>query len=113
MQTKLKQFFKNNYWHISDTLMDGINYERIVDTFTNNYRGKMLHYKQIGYIRCDKKNLILQLDKPINRKLGCPVVRVDATIFNSKFGNSYGMDFIRDTLTNNERKIFENWQKND
>ena len=107
-----QQYLVHHYYYIADTMMEQINYQRIVDTFSGSYEGKLYHFQHTGYMRCDKKEVILEIDKPLNRKLGCPVVRIDMRTLNTMYGISTRIEFLSDTLTTLERKIFAAWEKN-
>lgn len=67
----------------------------------------------IAYLRCDKTGTILQFHKRLSYKLGCPIVRIDFQVSpKNPTPLSYEINFLRDSLTEEEKKIFNIWKKN-
>ncbi len=96
-----------SYQFISDTVINEILFKRvklIQKSGLNITTG-------IGYLRCDKKGTMFQDDREFSTKVGCPLVRVDAT--SKKYGSlSHRIDFLRDSLTPEELKVFAAWERN-
>lgn len=67
----------------------------------------------VSYQRCDRKGSVFQFDKNLGKKLGCPITRIDfLPSLENPMPISSTIDFIKDNLTNDERKIFNSWEKN-
>ena len=105
---------------ISDTIIDGVVYKRVMSSKTvevkNPEEQKILGEKQlqtsIGYLRCDLKSSIYSIDRGVEKKMGCPVIRVDQI---SPTNNSWiitEIEFLPNKLTSNEIKVFDAWEKN-
>jgi len=94
---------------LGDTLIDNILYKR--DQFPIISNGSLVTI--IAYQRCDKKGTIFQFDTLLSNKLRCPVTRID---FLPSRENprpiSPEIHFLRDSLTKEELKIFDAWEKN-
>lgn len=94
---------------IPDTVIDGITYKRV----RFNIRAKDSLSPVIGYMRCDKKGTMFQMDNNLSRKLGCPLVRTDFLASpENPIANSAEIVFLRDSLTKEEQKVFDAWKKN-
>lgn len=92
---------------LSDTVVDKVNYKRI------SFSTKMgLHNSvSIGFFRCDKKSTMFKFDKSYSDKLGCPCVKVYDYPKQGR-GMSREINFLSDTLSENELKVFAAWEKN-
>lgn len=94
---------------LSDTTIDQVNYKRIKLTMT---MGDHLLFI-VCYQRCDKKGTIFDHDPDLSKITGCPTVKV--FIFSPEkkdIPNSSETNFLTDTLTNEELKVFAAWERN-
>ena len=100
---------------ISDTTIDGTIFKRY--RFTNSHKKDLIELKDIvvGYLDCKKKGTMFQIDKRFSEKRGCPLVRTD-NFFDGPPGpfskTSARMEFLSDSLTPEEAKVFDVWEKN-
>ena len=94
---------------VDDTIMSEIRYKRVK---FNTQKGKNV-YISIGYFRCDKIGSMFKFDYSYSDKMGCPLVKIDE--FPVTKGNRMGaeIDFISDTLSEKELKVFDSWEKNE
>jgi hypothetical protein len=94
---------------LTDTLIDKVAYRRVQLPIISN--GFLVTI--IAYQRCDRKGSIFQFDKNLGKKLGCPVMRIDDLPSPEyPIPISSEINFLRDSLTKEEIKIFEAWKKN-
>lgn len=118
--SKASIFSLENLEKISDTTINGIIYKRIksfkIVEIQNPEEQKLLGKQQmiiqVGYLRCDLKNSVFSLDKPLHEKFGCPIVRFDQI---SPSNNSWIIterEFLPNKLTPEELKVFEAWERN-
>ena len=98
---------------LSDTLIDNIVYKRIqvIKEPDSTQQNKKIW---IGYLNCDRKNTLFMFDKSLSKTTGCPIVRFDEQplpefVFRPV---SAQIEFISDTLSNDELKVFNAWEKN-
>jgi len=95
---------------LNDTVIDNISYKR----FRFNFSRDDLHksYK-IGYYRCDKKGRQFSLEKQFSEKLNCTMMKfVEFRVDNSNPTASLEIEFLSDSLTADEHKVFDAWEKN-
>jgi hypothetical protein len=95
---------------LSDTVIDNITYKRTKFSFAWHDPQKNF---LIGYLRCDGKGDMFSLEKAYSRKFNCAMVKY----FSYKFGMarpyaSKEVYYISDTLTKEELKVFEAWERN-
>lgn len=94
---------------LTDTVIDKVAYKRVELPIISN--GFLVTI--IAYQRCDRKGSIFQFDKNLGKKLGCPVMRIDDLPSPEyPIPISSEINFLRDSLTKEEIKIFEAWKKN-
>lgn len=96
-----------SYQPLRDTIIEGIEYKRM--NLLQSLRVNQ-SVSTIGYFRCDKKGTIFQFDKTFSDKIGCPLVRVDETLV-QKGSLSRRINFLRNSLTPQEFKVFAAWEK--
>lgn len=99
--------------NLPDTTINKIIYKRVkmINTI-NSEKGKWRHIK-IGYFRCDKRGTIFQYDKRLSEKIGCPMVMYhDLPDPHNKYSSLYQIEFVTDTLTPEELKVFAAWERN-
>lgn len=94
--------------NLKDTTIKNINYGRIRLNKTSN--GNNVYF--ILYYRCNKKETLIKLFKPLSDSIGCPIVRDDTFIKNQLF-MTRELEFFSDKLSNEELKIFDAWKKNE
>jgi hypothetical protein len=102
----VKKFDYDESKKITDTIIDGINYERYRYRKVNN--GKTIDF--ILYASCEIKDLPVQYFKPFRKEISCPIVRQD-TYFEGRLTGINRFQSISDTLTNEEEKVFQSWRK--
>lgn len=101
-----------NLAFIPDTVMNGVVYKRVksIDTIQTD-RG-VLQSIVYGYLRCDKKNDIYNIDAQFSKQMGCPLVRMDIVYIPESYPNGIiEMEFRPGSLTKQELKVFEAWEK--
>lgn len=107
---------------LADTILEGVTYKRVKivcdsTTFYDDSSGKLVERKvpqvEVLYMRCDKKGTLFQLRKPLSEKLGCPIVRQDIlpSLYVARPLSSQ-IHFLSETLTPEEIKVFDAWEKN-
>lgn len=95
---------------LSDTIIDNITYKRAKFSFERHDPKKNF---LIGYLRCDGKGLLFSLEKAYSRQLNCTMVKFfDFQVGRERPYASQEIDFVSDTLTQEELKIFDAWQRN-
>jgi hypothetical protein len=95
---------------MSDTAIDGVMYKRVKFNFA--WHNPQTNYA-IGYLRCDGKGLLFSLEKSCAKKANCTTVKIfDFKGRKSKPWSSQEVDFISDSLTKDELKVFETWERN-
>lgn len=95
---------------MNDTLIENIIYKRAKFNFALDDLSKRF---LIGYFRCDTKGAIFSLEKKYSREINCTLVKfLDFRYgFDRPFASKQ-IDFISDTLSQEELKIFDAWEKN-
>lgn len=93
---------------LSDTIIEHVNYKRV----KFNTKKEKYNYTSIGFFRCDKMGTMFKLDKVYSDKIQCPLVKVYDFPKDGGRGMSKEINFISDTLTENELKVFNAWEKN-
>ncbi|MEO8403600.1 MAG: hypothetical protein ABI480_03360 [Chitinophagaceae bacterium] len=96
---------------LADTLINEISHKRIKYNTIDRLSDRK--YTDIAYFRCDKKGALIFFNKNMSKKIGCPMFRIDYLPFD-KNENPYteSLDFLRDSLTAEEIKVFNAWEKN-
>lgn len=93
--------------NMTDTSIDGVAYQRV--KFINNAENVV----KIGYLRCDKKGTLFQFFKAFSEKRGCPMVRFDdMPTVKYPVSASGQVEFIANSLTSEELKVFAAWERN-
>lgn len=95
---------------LTDTTIDNLNYKRAKFSFERHDPKKNF---LIGYLRCDRKEILFSLEKRYSRESNCTMVK----FFDFKVGRerpyaSQEVDFISDMLTSEETKVFDAWERN-
>jgi hypothetical protein len=94
---------------LSDTVINQVSYKRV--KFKRSFGQK--EFNSIGYFRCDKKGTLFKMDKSYSEKLGCPMVKIDNFLpGRGQLAISNEVDFLADTLSAKELKVFDAWEKN-
>jgi hypothetical protein len=93
---------------LADTVMDGIAYKRIASYYTEPTLGN--RYDFVQYYRCDAKTSLFDLDRETSKTIGCPCVRIDV-LPKAQFSVSTRIEYISNTLTDEELKTFDVWSK--
>ena len=93
----------------------------ITDTVINNTvfkRTKMFYntpakYYSIYYLNCNAQKNMFDLDKSLNEMFpDCKTMMIEGFNLNGKLQNRTEYKIISDTLTADEKKIFQKWQQN-
>ena len=96
--------------NLPDTVIEGVIYQRV--RFVNQRENKY-NPVSIAYIRCDRKGTLFQIDKNFSEKRGCPIVRYEELpTQRNPFANAGEIVFAADTLSPEELKVFEAWERN-
>ncbi|HMK25077.1 MAG TPA: hypothetical protein VK483_03540 [Chitinophagaceae bacterium] len=99
---------------LPDTLMEGINYKRLRLFYYYQRSGELEKFmvEWIGFFRCDKKGTMFRLDSTYSKMIGCPLVRSEwQPSKQEKFPVSVQIEYIRDSLTPEELRVFKAWGK--
>lgn len=95
---------------LSDTTIGDVIYKRI--KFHFDWDDPQKKFK-IGYLKCDDRGNMFSLEKAYCRKVNCTMVKsFDYFYGNAKPFAFKEVNFVSDTLTNEELKVFEAWDKN-
>jgi len=96
-----------------DTIINNITYQRfsMYSTYKND-SGVDYKYTFV-YLNCNATNKMFQSDKAFSKKYGngCPIQREDNYWPKNKMLMSGDFEFHRNTLTLQEMKIFDTWEK--
>jgi len=94
---------------LTDTIIEKIVYKRTqVPVISNGFQVTI-----IAYQRCDRIGSVLQLDENLGKKLRCPVTRMDYLPSSvDPMPISSEINYLRDSLTKEEIRIFDAWEKN-
>jgi hypothetical protein len=106
-----KAIFDTGGTRISDSIMKGVRYKRIIkDTaYTSNSAKDTVRH--IAYLRCDKKNTFIYLQKQLSELHGCPTVRTDWINLKTKAIASFEIEFVSDKINSEENKVFDAWER--
>ncbi|MET0395138.1 MAG: hypothetical protein ABW019_18470 [Chitinophagaceae bacterium] len=95
---------------LSDTVISNIEYKRL--KFSFEWQDPKKNFL-IGYLRCDGKGNQFSLEKSYSRQMNCTMVKFfDFMVGMRKPYGSQEVDFISDTLTAEESKVFDAWERN-
>lgn len=95
---------------LSDTVRNGITYKRQTFPIVTRNGGRSW---MIGYFRCDKKGTLFQYDRALSRQMGCPMTRIESVYQKDEpFGAASDIEFVRESLTPEEMKVFAAWEEN-
>lgn len=100
---------------LSDTLIKHVDYKRLQgENKYKNDSGEEITSIFTYYMRCDKKAALFHIDKDFDDKINeCPAVRFDYLITGKNQNTiSSAFDYVADTLTIDEKKIFKQWGEN-
>jgi hypothetical protein len=93
---------------LKDTVINDVLYKRVYFSIKN---GDFIS-PSVYYLRCDKKGSLFRFDKKLSEEFGCPIVRIDHLPTAEKPAPiSSELVFVRNKLTNEERRIFDAWEK--
>lgn len=95
---------------LSDTVLKDIKYKRIKYSLLHQDPKKNF---DIGYLRCDGRQSMFSLEKRYSRERNCILVKN----FSFQYGKKYPyasreVNFLSDTLTKEELKVFDAWERN-
>jgi hypothetical protein len=94
---------------LDDTVINKIAYRRVrLPIMSNGFLVTITAFQ-----RCDRIGSVFQFDKNLGNKLGCPVTRVDyLPSSEDPTPISSELNFLRDSLSKEELKVFAAWEKN-
>jgi hypothetical protein len=94
---------------ITDSIIDGINYNRLrIDKRNNNNTDIYL----LLYTRCDKKGVIISNLKNLSDSIGCPILRTETyNLSDGRITSSLLIDYTSNSLSPKEIQVFEAWKK--
>ena len=94
---------------LPDTVIGDKDYKRtIISRYVND-----LPYTIICYFRCDKKGTIFNMDPTLSKTIGCPLVKLYwSSPIKKGLHMSTEVNFLSDTLTVEEIKVFTAWGNN-
>lgn len=95
---------------ISDTIMQGIKYGRVIAEGISTSDSISVKSVEIAYLRCDLESFFY-IDLPVSIQARCPVVRFDRKVENG-FWIKIEVEFLPDKLTKREIKVFNAWEIN-
>ncbi len=98
---------------LSDTIINDTNLKRVRTYSIFKSEHKLDTAFTIHYAKCDVTNNRFQCDKRLSQKFanGCPIQMQDFFGTQSPTRLQLKYDFIRDTLTLQEHKVFNAWEK--
>ena len=102
-----------NIKQITDTTINSVLYKRYqtigLSKLDNNEEINTIY---TSYIRCDKKQKFFLIDKKFSDSIGCNLVMYEYVYTNSRIPSGIlQIDFVRDSLTQQELKVFAAWEK--
>ncbi|WP_148661226.1 hypothetical protein [Flavisolibacter tropicus] len=96
------------YTALEDTLINNTPYKRI--RFPR-LKGKT-PFETTCYFQSDRPLGLFSLDKTFSTQQGCPLTRVEDIPVGKSNPRSFEINFLADTLTEQELKVFAAWEKN-
>lgn len=101
------RFEYDSAMNIKDTVINDVKFGRIrLDKKINN-TDIYFHL----YYRCDRKQSLIKIFKSISDSIGCPIFKVE-TYFKNRLFSSREIEYISDSLSQNELRVFDAWEKN-
>lgn len=101
--------FKSDPEFVADTTINNIIFKRV--TFKHEIHKR--DYITTAYLRCDKKETMFNFYKSFSEKMDCPVIKTYTRVVNEIPQPLYSeIDFIADTLTQYQLKVFDTWERN-
>lgn len=107
-----KMVYKGNRKALTDTLIGTVHYKRFSVSEIFKVETGDRHFSCVAYLRCDKKKSVFHLDRAFDESSACPLTKI---IYYNEVGTplqAHELDYIRDTLSRNELKVFAAWKKN-
>lgn len=96
---------------LPDTVIDNVKYKRERMHFIHSDTAKKF---KVGYFRCDVKDLMFSLEKEYSQSKGCVLVKFMEYIKKDTplLFASREVEFLRDSLSQEENRIFTCWENN-
>lgn len=95
----------------SDTILNGISHKKRRIYVLPDPGNAAVKEQGVIYMRCDKKGVLVQYDKELGDRLGCPIVRADR--WPHQWGNlSFQLEYAADKFTPEEERVFDAWEEN-
>ena len=94
---------------LADTIINNTIFKRVA--FKHEIRKR--DYITTAYLRCDKKETMFTFYKSFSEKTGCPLIKTYTKALNELSHPLFSeIDFISDTLTPDQSKVFDAWERN-
>lgn len=106
-----KSIFDTGGIPISDSIMNGVRYKRIIKDTAYTSSSSRDSVRHIAYLRCDKRNTVVYLQKQLSELYGCPTVRTDWINLKTKAIASFEIEFVSDKINSEENKVFDAWER--
>lgn len=105
--------FREPFTSMTDTVIENTTYQRVRLSQVSIIEKEKHEIIAIASLRCDKKGSMFMFDNDLSEKLGCPVAKIEYLASIKYPLSSLGeLNFISDTLSSHELKIFEKWKQN-
>lgn len=106
-------FIEENMQSLPDTIMRGIRFKRIRSTKEETREEDGHHFWiNIAYLRCDRKNSIFHIDRAFDERSDCPLTRLEWVSYGKQPWIYDEIDYVADTLSREETRIFDAWERN-
>lgn len=98
---------------LTDTVMDGTNYKRVLTYKTYKNSNKTDTSFAIFYAHCKATHSMFQFDINLSKKFanGCPIQMADFYQTDNPMKLRLKYDFTRNNLSTQEHKVFDAWEK--
>ena len=108
----------NNFLSLPDTNINNITYKRLLKshTYDNNYDSTQSSFTVVYtyFMQCNRKGSIFHIDRTFDDTINiCPATRLDIYYVGKENKVTSGqIEFISDTLSKDESKVFKKWIEN-
>lgn len=110
---KNKEPYIKDYRFTTDTVINNKTYKRVIATeMVDCTDGKKHLFTETGFLLCERKGTMFNLDNLLYDSLGCPMVMYQQDIEGVSGVFSKEIEQIDRPLTKFERKIFAVWERN-
>lgn len=104
-------FFSDSSHSLPDTIINQVSYQRVINkrVYADSIKGNTT-YINLGYIRCDKKQMLFHIDRTYDDSHDCPIVRFEYMVTGYPW-MKYEIEFVKESLSKEEMKVFATWEK--